>query len=108
MYAKFSKLLSAAAFVTAVTLAGPILATDAAQAGDKKQDRLPVASAQTNPCDNQILGSMTDECVHKIVDGAKIKQVKTTVVEWRDEDARLSTLVRVPTVEVAEVQPAAE
>lgn len=108
MYTKFSQLLSAAAFVTAVTLAGPILATDAAHAGEKKQDRLPVASAQTNPCENQILGSMTDECVHKIVEGAKIKHVQTTVVEIRDEDARISTLVRVPSVEVAKVQPAAE
>lgn len=108
MYTKFSQLLSAAAFVTAVTLAGPILATDAAQAGEKKQDRLPVASAQTNPCENQILGSMTDECVHKIVESAKIRHVQTTVVEVRDEDARISTLIRVPSVEVAKVQPIAE
>lgn len=105
MNTKFSKLFSAAGLVVAVALVGPVLTPDIASAAEKKSDRLPVAAMSQNTCESQILGSMTDECVQKIVDGASIKTVKTTVVELRDEDARISTLVRMPSVEVATVQP---
>lgn len=105
MNRNFFKLFSAAGLVVAAALVGPVFTADIASAGEKKADRLPIAAASQNTCESQILGSMTDECVQKIVDGATIKTVKTTVVELRDEDARISTLVRMPSVKVATVQP---
>ena len=101
MNTKFSTLFSAAAFVLTVAIAGPVLTADTAFAGDKKSDRLPVVSAMQNTCSSKILGTISDDCVQKVVEGAVIKKVKTTVVELRDEDAAISTLIRVQDLEIA-------
>ena len=101
MNTKFSTLFSAAAFVLTVAFAGPVLTSDRAFAGDKKSDRLPVASATQDRCSSKILGTISDDCVQQVVEGSVIKNVKTTIVELRDEDAAVSTLVRVQDLEIA-------
>lgn len=108
MNRKLASLFSASAFVAALALGGSIVAsgTDMAFAGDKKADRLPVANAPQNVCEDDILGQLKDECVQKVVDGAAVQPVRTTTVEWRDEDNNTSTLVRAPVVDMANADEA--
>jgi len=101
MTIQYSKLFAAAAIVATFALAGPFGLADTAFAAGKKGDRLPVAKTTATQCNDKILGTMSDECLQAIVEGAPVKPVVTTTVEWRDEDAQLSTLVRLPAIDVA-------
>ena len=101
MIAKITSLISAIALTAAFAVA-PIPGAGTAFADGKKSDRLPIAAA-TNVCDDKILGNITDECVQTVVENTVVKPVKTTTVEWRDEDNAVSTLVRVPDVDLANV-----
>ena len=104
MKVKFSSLLSETALATALALTGSLVTIDSALAGAKKSDRLPIMSATNNICDDNIIGMIKDECFQQSVENAVIKPVRTTVVELRDENANISTLVRVPVVDMAKVQ----
>lgn len=97
---------TAAALATLMTLGGAFVASDAAWAGSKKADRLPVAGAVAASCDDSILGSIVDECVQQTVDTTKVNAVRSVTVEWRDETTNTSTLVRVPAVDIAEIKDA--
>ena len=107
MNTKVNKLVSAtaAAFLLAGTSAFFAASADPVA---KKADRLPLASATAteNVCEDNILGSITDECVFNVVETTTVKKVQTTTVEWRDENNATSTLVRAPVVSVAKAEEA--
>lgn len=99
-------LFSAAALATLMTIGGAFVASDDVLAGSKKADRLPVANATASTCNDSILGSIVDECVQHTVDTTTVNAVRSVTVEWRDETTNTSTLVRVPAVDIAEINDA--
>ncbi|MEM8813228.1 MAG: hypothetical protein AAGF59_11475 [Pseudomonadota bacterium] len=94
--------------VAAAALVGGLALFGTTAIAGEKTDRLPIAVASEGVCDHAILGSIADECVQERVEGAVIQKVQTTTIEWRDEDAAISTLVRVPVVDLAEAGAAVE
>lgn len=106
MSARFNSLVSATAVAAILALAAPVFGgAESAVAGGKKADRLPVAATVVNVCDDSILGSIKDECVQQVVEAATIQPIKTTTIEWRDEENGVSTLMRAPALDMA-VAPA--
>ena len=85
-------------------LVGSLVTADSALAGGVKADRLPIMSAKNSVCEDTVAGVIKDECFQQSVENAVIKKVRTTVVEWRDENANISTLIRVPVVDMAKVE----